>query len=206
MTPRQKRQAKTKQAILDTARKLINADGVENLSIRSLAKAIDYSPAGLYEYFGSKEEIIAEVCLQGHDHLYEAMSRVDENLNDTDYLYGLGQAYLQFAQQYPDYFLLIFTTAPLLSTRDDSSSSELPSDMLEDGSAFSILVKALERGVANGTFCLQPDQSVVELALLAWVQVHGSAMLWLGQLRHQGVSLESLGRQAQSMFIKGINR
>ena len=52
--------ARTQQAILDAARAIIHEQGPDKLSMRAIADRIDYSPAGLYEYYGSKEEIIAE--------------------------------------------------------------------------------------------------------------------------------------------------
>lgn len=53
LTPRERRAQRTRDAILEAARGIISKKGVEALSIRSIADAIDYSPAGLYEYFGS---------------------------------------------------------------------------------------------------------------------------------------------------------
>ena len=55
LTPRQRRHLRTKDAILDAARQIIATEGAEKLSMRAIAKRIDYSPAGLYEYFGSKD-------------------------------------------------------------------------------------------------------------------------------------------------------
>ena len=59
-TPRERRAQRTRDAILEAARQIIGKDGIDGLSTRGIADAIDYSPAGLYEYFGSKEEIIAK--------------------------------------------------------------------------------------------------------------------------------------------------
>ncbi|NJN55580.1 MAG: helix-turn-helix transcriptional regulator, partial [Anaerolineae bacterium] len=56
LTPRERRHLRTKDAILDAARLIIKEQGADALSIRAIAEQIDYSPAGLYEYFGSKEE------------------------------------------------------------------------------------------------------------------------------------------------------
>ncbi|MCB0147914.1 MAG: TetR/AcrR family transcriptional regulator, partial [Caldilineaceae bacterium] len=79
-TPRTKRRLRTKQAILDAARAIIVEDGLPALSMRTLADRIDYSPAGLYEYFGGKEEIVAAVCDEGQHYLFEAMDQVDKSL------------------------------------------------------------------------------------------------------------------------------
>jgi AcrR family transcriptional regulator len=52
LTPRQRRHLRTKDAILDAARQIIAEEGADNLSMRGIAERIDYSAAGLYEYFG----------------------------------------------------------------------------------------------------------------------------------------------------------
>ena len=50
---RRKRHIRTKQAILDAALEIISEDGPNALSMRNLADRIDYSAAGIYEYFAS---------------------------------------------------------------------------------------------------------------------------------------------------------
>lgn len=47
----------TRAAILDTAVSLATVDGLEGLSIGTLAGALDMSKSGLYAHFGSKEQL-----------------------------------------------------------------------------------------------------------------------------------------------------
>lgn len=47
--------------ILDAARKVFEADGLDGASLRSIASAAGYTPAALYFHFDSKEAIYAEV-------------------------------------------------------------------------------------------------------------------------------------------------
>ena len=61
-TPRERRAERTRKAILDTAMQLIVEKGPDKLSLREVARRIDYSPAGLYEYFGSKDELVEAAC------------------------------------------------------------------------------------------------------------------------------------------------
>ncbi|MCB0074139.1 MAG: helix-turn-helix transcriptional regulator, partial [Caldilineaceae bacterium] len=49
LTTRERRALRTREAILDAARQIISRQGADALSMRAIAKAIDYSPAGLYE-------------------------------------------------------------------------------------------------------------------------------------------------------------
>ena len=50
-----------RELILDAARKVFEADGLDGASVRAIAAAAGYTPAALYFHFESKEAIYAEV-------------------------------------------------------------------------------------------------------------------------------------------------
>ena len=83
---RDRRFRRNKQAILDAALEIIREAGPAALSMRALGERSDYSAAGLYEYFGGKDEIIAAVCEQGNERLTAHMRRADPSLPVADYL------------------------------------------------------------------------------------------------------------------------
>lgn len=58
---REKRRQMLRREVLDCALDLLREEGIASLTIRRIAKLVDYSPAALYEYFSSKDEIIAEL-------------------------------------------------------------------------------------------------------------------------------------------------
>ena len=61
-TGRQKAVSDLKRGlILDAARKVFEADGLDGASLRAIAAAAGYTPAALYFHFESKEAIYAEV-------------------------------------------------------------------------------------------------------------------------------------------------
>lgn len=165
---RQRRQAKTRQSILDAARQIIVEKGPGELSMRSLAERIDYSPSGLYEYFDSKEDIIQAVCLEGHARLTQEMRLVDESLPPREYLLQIGLAYIRFAIRNPEYYLLMFTSSQVEPSQEE---------MLSEGSSYLILVRGIERGIQSGDFIPRPHFGVFEMAFAAWSLVHGIAML-----------------------------
>ncbi|MBK8047055.1 MAG: TetR/AcrR family transcriptional regulator [Anaerolineales bacterium] len=200
---RTKRHLKTRQSILDAARAIIAEDGPDALSMRSLADRIDYSAPGLYEYFGSKEEIIAAVCDQGQRYLYESMSAVDAALPPDEYLYAIGIAYIQFALAHPDYFLLMFTVAP--PPNSNPQSEETVKDALAaDDSAYRILVQAIERGLEEGVLQTRPGFGLDEMAYAAWTLVHGIAMLRITALRHYPTDLVEMDNQVLFNFMRGL--
>ncbi len=189
--PRTRRYLRTKQAILDAALAIINQYGPNALSMRELADRIDYSPAGLYEYFGGKDEIIEAICEQGHEELTAYMDAVDRSLPLKDYMMGIGLAYIRFALTYPDHFLLMFTSAT-----PPEFSSDLPAEALTEGSSFGILVQAIQRGIAEGVYTTRPGYGWLEMSYAAWAMVHGIAMLRVTSLRGFEYTFDEADRQA----------
>ena len=194
LKPHERRHLRTKEAILAAALKLLSEKGVNGVSLRAIAREIDYSPAGLYEYFDSKEDIVHAVCDQGHRKLADAMGSVDHDLPFPEYLRGIGQAYQHFARTNPDHFLLMFTTAP--------SGSELE-EFMEEGSSFPILISAIERGIEEGYFKPHPAGTEA-MAMILWSSVHGLAMLEQTQLKGASLDFEAMGEIIGTNTFMGL--
>jgi AcrR family transcriptional regulator len=202
-TTRTKRHVRTKQAILDAAREIIAEEGPAALSMRALADRIDYSPAALYEYYGSKEEIVVAVCDEGQRMLYEAMEQVDASLPPVEHLYGIGKAYIDFALEHPDYFLLMFTVAP------PPDMASIPPEMLQqvmrgEGTAYGLLLQAIQRGIDLGAFSVRPGFGLDQMGYAAWSLVHGVAMLRITALRPYPIDLAAFDDEALRNFMRGL--
>ena len=61
--------------ILDAARQVFEAEGLDGASLRAIAAAAGYTPAALYFHFESKEAIYAEVLRGSLARLGEAVGR-----------------------------------------------------------------------------------------------------------------------------------
>jgi AcrR family transcriptional regulator len=196
---RDRRFRRNKQAILDAALEIIREQGPAALSMRALGERSDYSAAGLYEYFGGKDEIIAEVCEHGHERLTGYMRGADPSLPVADYLYEIGLAYIRFAVENPDHFLLMFTVAPTGPAGDFS-----PEKLLEGDSSFHILLRAIRRGIDEGVFRARPGFALMEMAYAAWGIVHGFAMLRVTSLRGFPMDFDAADREALRSFVRGL--
>jgi AcrR family transcriptional regulator len=197
---RERRHRRTRQAILDAAMAIIHEAGPAGLSMRALAERIDYSAAGIYEYFAGKDEIIAAVCQEGDDRLAGYMRRSDPDLPVADYLREIGLAYIRFAVENPDYFLMMFTSGPMSS----GSVPRDPAPAIEHASAFEILVQTVRRGLAEGVFRERPDFGLMEIVYAAWATVHGAAMLRAIGLPDYPVDLDHSDRAVVANLIRGL--
>ena len=68
-----------RQAILTAARELFVTEGYRNVSMRKIAERIEYSPAAIYSYFPSKDDIFFALAEEGFRLLAERLQdAVDE--------------------------------------------------------------------------------------------------------------------------------
>ncbi|MCL4859523.1 MAG: TetR/AcrR family transcriptional regulator [Caldilineaceae bacterium] len=203
LSPREKRQQRTHQAILNAARQIISEQGLDGLSMRAIAERIDYSPAALYEYFGSKEEIIGALSLQGHRRLRAYMAAVDAQQPFLDHFLGIGLAYIEFAVQYPDLFLLMFTSTTSEITTIHSIEAWLAHGAGGD-SSFVLLIECIQRGIDAEMLRVRAHFGLIEMAFAAWSTVHGIAMLRVTHLRALEADFDTISRETLTAFGKGL--
>jgi AcrR family transcriptional regulator len=163
--------------------------------MRLIADQIDYSPAGLYEYFDGKEAIIQALCLEGHQRLRDHMRRALTGGSAKEELLAIGLAYIDFATSNPDYFDLMFSTAPY--------EPDLQQFISED-SSYPILLQVIQQGIAAGEFHERPGFGVQEMAYAAWALVHGIAMLRITYLGSFPLDFHSIDREALAVFGRGL--
>src|SRR5689334_5028600 len=96
---RRQRHADMKAAILQAARTVILDRGAAHFSLREVARRSGYSPAGLYEYFSSKEDLVRAVADESLAQLYAYLSRAAADLPPAQRLVELGLAYVRFARE-----------------------------------------------------------------------------------------------------------
>jgi len=196
LTPRERRHQKTKQAILQAAQDIITEKGADGLSLREIAQRIDYSPAGLYEYFNSKDDIIMAVCVSEFAQLSAVLDRVPADLSPAERIIQLGQAYLDFARNNPEQFMFIFTTVP----PDRASITSLTGE----NTPYNILRQAVQAYVEAEEIVLPAAYTVDDVTYIFWAKVHGMAMLRQTAFCQNVRDIDSIHRWACEVFEKGL--
>src|SRR3954449_3563178 len=91
-----------RELILDAARKVFEADGLDGASLRAIAGTAGYTPAALYFHFDSKEAIYAEVLRGSLVNLGTAVSRAALRANTSaDRLRAAAMAFFRYYADNP---------------------------------------------------------------------------------------------------------
>ena len=197
LTPRERRHQKTKQAILQAAQDIITEKGANGLSLREIAQRIDYSPAGLYEYFNSKDDIIAAVCVKEFEQFSTYLNRVSTNLSPAERIVQLGQAYLDFARNNPEQFVFIST---MVSSRQGANTT-----LSAENTPYNIVRQAVQMYIETEQIVLSAGHTVDDVTYIFWANLHGLAMLQQTAFcQNEHYDVDSIHRWAFELFGKGL--
>jgi AcrR family transcriptional regulator len=195
-TPRPQRHAEMKVAIVQAARAVILEAGPEHFSLREVARRSGYSPAGLYEYFSGKEDLVQAVANESLAQLYAALSYAARDLPPTERLIALGLAYVRFARDNPQHFMLTFARLP-------SQRTSLQVPPLKT-SPYQLVVHTVQEGVDAAVFRVRPGFGVEEMAYGVWVMAHGMAMLQQTHLQHFQTDFVAHDRGVLEAFVHSL--
>ena len=164
------------QLILEAAHKLFVDRGFEEVSIRNIAEAIEYSPATIYLYFKDKNEIYYALQCEAFKTFNEYMVASFAPTDPFDRLIEMGALYVKFAFQYPLYYKIMFIAeAPMLCDKTTDG-------WMEGEKALGALEGIVEACMKNGHF---EGQRVREISFSVWSFVHGMCSLVLtNRMKH----------------------
>ena len=189
MNQYQKTTEKKKQAIIQAALQLFKEKGFKDTSIKSIAEAAEVSPVSIYNYFGSKDNLVA-LCV--NDLFEEITQQAEDILNSNldfktklDHAFALCQE--KMSQQISDYF----------------------QDKLVEDSVFSTLltkaITAKKRDIYRAYIKVGKEEGLIaedlstELILNVMDALNGMG----NQLAHSDI-LETEVEQIHSIFLYGI--
>ncbi len=173
---RERRNRRTREQILATAREIVLESGVDGLSLREVARRLDYSPGALYTYFADKDALVDALTAGVFGELGRYFERVPQDLPVPERLAALGRAYLDFASESPEQYLLVFTrfAAPATQRFDELGQAPYP---------WSIVVETCHAGVVSGELATTEGYLGREIFFHFFALHHGLAMLRRPRMR-----------------------
>lgn len=193
--------------ILDASMKLFIEEGFEKVSIRKIADLIEYSPTTVYLYFKDKNEILFNLHDIGFHKLQEVNRNLDDIKNPLLRLHKMGENYLHFGMNNPEYYdLMLIQKAPMEALLDmdacEWKSGDAAICRLKD-----TLAECMEQG-----YILKGDVNVVAMSI--WGMVHGLVSLAIRDRFEKLVStenilptmLQSLNWMINTLDVSGRNK
>jgi AcrR family transcriptional regulator len=186
------------RAILDAARELFVTHGYQEVSIRKIADRIEYSPAAIYGYFPSKDDIFFALAEEGFRLLFSYAEdvHVDPAVDPADTLRELFWRYYTFSKDHPEYFALMFLDRSVPKIRDNWERFGFLGELKHDTHA------RVARTIAAGAVPAGTSSHAVFRLLLT--AAHGAAALRLCDRLAPGEDADALARATIDAVILGL--
>ena len=190
------RQAVT-ASILTAARDLFVAEGYQSVSIRKIAERIEYSPAAIYSYFASKDDIFLALAEEGFHRLDEKVRAITvDGGNAVELVRARWWAFYQFSQEQTAYFELMFVDRSVPQITEQWTGLAFVHQMLAFASG------RIQRCIDAGIFAPATD---AEVAMhLLWGALTGPAVIGSGCRLAPGEDPDALARDVLELVLAGL--
>jgi AcrR family transcriptional regulator len=189
----------TSRAILDAARELFVAEGYQNVSIRKIAEKIEYSPAAIYSYFPSKDDIFLALAEEGFRMLFDSSidcAKAQTATSPVDCVRGAFGHLYEFSKVHPAYYSLMFI---------DRSVPRISQDWERFGFVKEVrnqLSDLIQQAIEAGDFPRQSSTAMIFRVLSA--AVHGVAVIRLSERIHAGEDVDALAHDTLEAALTGL--
>jgi AcrR family transcriptional regulator len=158
--------------LIEAALEILAQDGIEALTLRSVARRVGVSHGAPARHFRSLSDLRAEVAAVGYRLLSEAIEKssaqLDADRASSSGLAAAGRAYVDSAIAHPGLFALMFRAGDL--------DPENASYARDSDAAFKRLLEHVRVAQSAGW---KPAHDPRLLAGALWSSVHGLATLWV---------------------------
>jgi AcrR family transcriptional regulator len=150
----------TRLLLLDATLRVLDRDGIDAVTLRAVASELGVSAPAVYWHFEDKEALMTEIRRQlAADFVARVRGATAAASPDTLPLEAVGDAFLDFAIDYPHRFQLLFRSR---AANPDKPLKKRPAP----GTSFGVLVQAAEQGMESGDL-VKDDPTSVALSIAA---------------------------------------
>ncbi len=186
----------TASRIAAAARRLLNKEGTEAVTMRRVAAAVGVSPMAIYRHYPSRGSLLNALADEGFEELATRLAVNKSSGSIEGRLTKMMEIYLEHALQKPRLFELMF-----LKPREGARS--YPQDFKAGHSpTVNLLVEVVQGGMASGCFRKGDAWEIVfEMGALS----HGLLLLYLGgRMAVPPAHFRTFYRRSFRRFIQGI--
>lgn len=157
----------TRELVVATARAELEANGVDSLSLRHLARTLGVTAPALYAHIADKQDLLAAVATDHFERLATRFAAIEE-ADPLARVRALSRAYVDHALESPTLFRLMFRYPPT----PVAGVEAFPPATRAFESAASATAEAIAAGELAG-----PDPTLTSMTM--WAAVHGVAEVLL---------------------------
>jgi|SRR5712671_654863 len=190
-----------RRSILDAARELFVSEGYRNVSIRKVAEKIEYSPAALYGYFPSKDDIFYALAEEGFRLLHASddpasLATAVADLPPLERIAAILWRLYEFSKQHPQYFELMFVDRSVPRISQAYERFAFARDMKAH------LVGHIQACIDSGA--LPPHLNATVVFRLLTMGLFGAAMMRLSDRLGRGENADTLARDVLAVTLRGL--
>lgn len=188
-----------RRLILDTTRHLLVQDGYSSLSMRKIAREIDYSATSIYLCFDSKDALFQSLIDEGMQQLYEALQEAHASHlhQPVARLEAMARQYIQFGLENSEYYEIMFILHP-------DHVARFPADKYRRARRnLDLFASALEDATARGA--LQVDDPRVAASSM-WATLHGTVALLLARRIDASIEQETFVQRTVAHALDGFKK
>jgi AcrR family transcriptional regulator len=197
---REREREETRTRILDAAREMFVAEGVEAVTMREIAKRIEYTPTAIYHHFRDKQSLIGELVEGDFLAFSRAFQKTAVIADPVERLRAAGVAYVEFGLTHQSHYRVLFMTPELAAKKTEVLTAHR-GHVGEDAYAF--LRQTVAEGIEAGRFRSEykdPDM----LAQMMWAGVHGIVSLHIVRVGSRAIRWRDARRTAKALVDNAI--
>jgi AcrR family transcriptional regulator len=186
------------RSILDAARELFVTHGYQEVSIRKIAERIEYSPAAIYSYFPSKDDIFFALAEEGFRLLFSfgASPRPAVAGDAMDAIRAMFWRYYEFSKEHPEYFALMFLDRSVPRISKNWNRFGFVGEMRHE------MVERIQQAIDSGAFPVGTEPNAVFRVLLT--SLHGAATMKICDRLADGENADALARITLETALTGL--
>jgi AcrR family transcriptional regulator len=188
--------ATTSQKIHTAARKLLDKEGAEAVTMRAVAKEVGITPMAIYRHFPDRAALLNALADEGFEELAAWLAEQRLTGDVEQRLYKMGELYLDHALEHPRLFELMFL-------KPRKGARQYPRDFKAGKSPTANLMhETVAAGIESGFL---KDDDAWEITFEMGALSHGLIMLYLGgRLDATPARFRALYRRSFRRYLYGI--
>ncbi len=194
---RERERAALTERILDAAREMFVRDGYEAVTLRKIAKAIEYSPAAIYQYFEDKQALVKAIMRADYLALRDTLLECLQIADPVERVIEMARRYAVWGISHPNHYRLLLLPPPAWTAAKQGMMQQEEPPINKD--ALYLLHSFVEEGIRLGLL----KGSYVDAGLIAatlWAGLHGLVLLEIAMYEREPFRLNVVGKSFEERF------